>query len=220
MNTHAVANRAPQSTLTDWLYALISAIPLFCLAYVLFQVWIDPLAWDNGRWVPYGVGLLVLEFLVLHSSAFISAYSAKKLSPTENVKIFAGLFVFYLLMAVGIALSTQSLDLLWVLAAIMVSRFIQAWRATPQAQKNAQARSAFGICLYLAVVAGTVFIDLPAMGITQEVLDSTYPSRGGGIWEKHPQRAIAGGGVYFAVLGVAELTFLRAKASTETAIPS
>ena len=32
-----------------------------------------------------------------------------------------------------------------------------------------------------------------------------YPNRGGGIWEQHPERAIAGAIIYFGLMGLFEL---------------
>ena len=62
--------------ISRWVSALASGIPYLVLSYILIQVWIEPMAWDDGQWVPFGVGLLLMEFLLLHSSAFIGAMVA------------------------------------------------------------------------------------------------------------------------------------------------
>ncbi len=167
--------------------------------------------WDNGRWVRFGVGILVLEFLVIHSGAFIGSVTSTDHSLAKNITLIVGLLTFYLLMAVGVALSTASLHLVGLLAAIMVGRFVNALNARPAAKTIAQHRSAYGVVLYLTVAAGTVFIDVPQWGITYDVLNTVYPTRGSGVWEQHPERAIVGGAIYFALMGIGELTFLRLK---------
>jgi hypothetical protein len=46
-------------------------------------------------------------------------------------------------------------------------------------------------------------------GITGTVLDEVYPDRGGGLWEKEPERAIEVAALYFLIIGLAEITVLR-----------
>ena len=56
------------------------------------------------------------------------------------------------------------------------------------------------------------FNDVPEMGITRQLLDEVYPDRGdGGVWNRYPERAIVGAAVYFALMGLAELTVLRSR---------
>ena len=173
------------------------------------------MAWDEGRWVRFGVGIMVLEFLVLHSSAFISGMMTTATSTKSKKKLIVGLSAFYLLMAVGIALSTDSPSLLWILASIMAARFFQASTASPTDHKTGQKRSAYGIFLYLLLTAGTVFVAVPEMGITTEVLNAVYPSRGGGIWEQHPERPLVAGSLYFALMALGEMTFLKPRSQSE-----
>lgn len=60
------------------------------------------------------------------------------------------------------------------------------------------------------VVAGTIFLPIPELGLTASVLSETSPDRGSGLWEAEPERAIAGAAVYFLLIGFAEITLLRA----------
>tara|TARA_B110000444_G_C18566581_1_gene467338 strand:+ start:185 stop:421 length:237 start_codon:yes stop_codon:yes gene_type:complete len=63
--------------------------------------------------------------------------------------------------------------------------------------------------LYLLVVSGTLFPPIPELGIIGTVLDEVYPDRGGGLWEKEPERAIAVAAPYFFLISLAEITVLR-----------
>ena len=63
--------------------------------------------------------------------------------------------------------------------------------------------------LYLLVVSGTLFLPIPELGIIGTVLNEVYPDRGGGLWEKEPERAIAVAALYFFLISLAEITVLR-----------
>lgn len=199
-------------------FAVVASAPSLALAYILFNVWLDPMAWDNGGWVPYGVGLLLMEFLILHSNVFITHYTATHTRFSDKLKSFAGLLALYSLMGAGFALSTDSPTLLIMLVTIMISRFISALRADSVQDGTFPRRAALGIVAYLLITAGTVFIPIPEMGVTASVLQEVYPNRGGGLWERLPHRPIVGAEVYFSLMGIAELYWgLRAptaKAST------
>ena len=68
---------------------LITALPCFTLAVTLLWTWIDPMSIDNGHWVRFGVGIMVLEFVLVHSGAFIASMSMDSVSstmmPTPNL---------------------------------------------------------------------------------------------------------------------------------------
>ncbi len=199
------------------LFAIIACAPSLSLAYILFNVWLDPMAWDQGSWVPYGVGLLLMEFLILHSSVFITHYAATHQAFSDKLKSFVGLVALYSLMGTGFALSTDSPTLLIMLIAIMVSRFVSALRADSTQDGTFSRRAALGIVAYLMITAGTVFIAIPEMGITTSVVQEVYPNRGGGVWERYPHRPIVGAAVYFCLMGVAELYWgLRAPTAKNT----
>ncbi|MCG8413922.1 MAG: hypothetical protein MI746_06850 [Pseudomonadales bacterium] len=191
--------------------ALSSAIPCFYLGWTLFNVWRDPMSVDDGSWVRFGVGLLVLEFILLHSGAFVSAMLATKEDWQSKLKLLLVLFVFYSLTVWGFATSLQSPALLWIFAGVSAGRLVTAYTGGMSANSqpgSMSARSALGIMLYLLVGFGSVFIAVPEWGIDSAILGEVYPNRGGGLWEREPQRAIAAGAAYFFLLGLAELFVL------------
>ncbi|NKB35095.1 MAG: hypothetical protein GKR91_18520 [Pseudomonadales bacterium] len=199
-------NRTPRPIL--WIGAISSAAPCFYLSWVLVNVWRDPMSWDDGNWVRLGVGLMALEFVLLHSGAFISAMIATKDKISKKLQIAAGLMLFYTLMVVGFAYSFDSIQLLWIFGAVSLSRLITALTNASEGAQTMMARSALGIILYMAAVFGTIMLPIPELGISTEILNEVYPGRGGGVWEREPERAIAGAAVYFAALGLVELFIL------------
>jgi hypothetical protein len=62
-----------------WLGVLFSAVPFFYLSWMLLNVWREPMSVHEGTWVPYGVGLLAIEFLVLHSGVFLASVIASEM---------------------------------------------------------------------------------------------------------------------------------------------
>lgn len=180
---------------------IAAAVPSLVLAYALFSVWANPMSWDNGAWVPYGVGILCMEFLILHSSAFIGQVAARQTQFHKKLKFFLGLFVLYICMGLGFALATDSPSLLVMLAVVMLSRFVLAL----QGEEGVHPRVALGVTAYILMALGTILLPVPEWGITQEIVNQVYPGRGGGLWEREPERAIAGGACYFALMGIMEL---------------
>lgn len=201
VSSSASGGRSP----LGWLVAVMAAAPCLYLSWALFGVWADPMARDNGSWVRFGVGLLILEFVLLHSGAFMAAMLKPEVPTKKRRWGLFGFVLFYSLMAWAMAESTDSPALLWIFAGVISGRLLSGLALGKNDFDSQMLRSALGVVLYLAVVAGTIFLPLPEWGITREVVNETYPGRGGGIWEREPHRAIAGAALYFLMMGLAEL---------------
>jgi len=173
------------------------------------------MAWNEGSWVRLGVGLLLLEFILLHSGAFMIGVLGQRQNLGQRLKLAGGLLAFYSTMVWAFALSLDTPALLWIFAGIIIGRSLNLL-LNPQASRRAiMARSALGVVLYLLVVFATVFLPIPELGITASVLNEAYPERGGGLWEREPERALAGAALYFLVIGFAEITVLRPSAKRD-----
>ena len=182
--------------------ALITGCSCLYISYAMLGAWLDPLAWDEGKWVRFGVGLLLLEFLILHSSAMLTAISSDK-PISERLKYYFGLIAFYLLLGYGFAAATESPALLLILATVMLGRLCSS--LTGGARPGFPRRAAFGVVAYLGCAAISVFVAFPDMGLSDTLLAEVYPSRGGGLWEREPQQALVAGAIYFAVTGLMEI---------------
>lgn len=195
-----------------WLVAALAAAPCLYLSWALFGVWADPMARDEGSWVRFGVGLMVLEFILLHSGAFMASLFKTEVPLAKRRWGMLCLLLFYSLMTWAMAYSTDSPALMWIFAGVVAGRLFSAVVMGKGNFSSQVARSAIGVMLYLLIVAATIFIPIPEWGITPEVVAETYPGRGGGIWEQEPHRAVAGAAVYFLMIGLAELLiFSRVK---------
>ena len=192
-----------------WIAAIAAAVPCFYLSWVLANVWREPMAWNNGNWVRLGVGLLLLEFILLHSGAFMVGVLGQQANSKQQLKVAATLLTFYSLVVWGFAMSLDTPALLWIFAGIILGRSLNLLLNPKDSKQAIMARSGIGVLLYLLVVFGTVFLPIPELGITDTVLSEVYPDRGGGLWEREPERAIAGAALYFFLIGLAEITVLR-----------
>lgn len=192
------------SYIKHWTGVLFSAIPFFYLSWTLLRVWHDPMSVDNGTWVPYGVGLLLIEFLLLHSSAFLGGIIASETTKEKRLQAIFGFFMLYGLMAWGMAMSIDP-SIMWVFIGVTIGRVATVFTLSDEGKQVMQKRAAFGTLWYILVVFATVFIPVPEWGITSSVVNEVYPNRGSGLWETNPERAIAGAAVYFFILGLLEI---------------
>lgn len=165
------------------------------------------MARDQGNWVRLGVGLMILEFVVLHSGAFMSAIGNNK-TAQPGWRFLLGLLCFYTLIVWAFAETTDSDSLLFIFAGIIISRLVALALDRDHARQQMMKRSSCGIVFYILVAFASIAVPVPEMGLTSEVLAEVYPGRGGGLWERQPQLPLVGGAVYFALMGIAELKFI------------
>ena len=187
------------------LAGIASAVPYMILVWTLIQVWVSPMSVSDGLWVRYAVGLMALEFIILHSGGFMGAMAASTESLKKRAQAFFGLFMLYSLFAYGFAKMVDSFQILYVYGFIMLGRFITIMIASGEGKSQILNRSAFGTMVYMTAVFGTLFIPVPELGVTHDVLEQVYPDRRGGEWEQNPEIAIAAGIFYFSVLALYEL---------------
>jgi hypothetical protein len=155
------------------------------------------------------VGVMVLEFIIIHASVGLVAFPAQMLQQIPDgawwkrrAVLIAGLLLLYSLFAAGISAAFASAWLFigfWVLFA---NKFLSDW-LLPAAQAEVRkqehmARWGTSAALYLALAMGSVFIPVPRLG-------ATSASQGDGLWEQNPEQAVAMGAMYFAALGFCEL---------------
>ena len=199
-----------QGSLGDLAGRLWAAGSCWVMASLFFLSWWWPRSIDHGRWVKLGVGILAIEFLVIHSSAFLISASAAK-PGAGRTRSLIGLGALYVFFGIAIALAFRSWEILASFLAVMSGRFWTVWTA-PEGASTAmfRFRAAAGTVLYLVLVFLTILLPVPQGGITPEVLREVWPNAGSGLWQRHPETALATGAVYFLVLGLIEARPLRA----------
>ncbi len=187
---------------------LSSAIPYSVLAWTLMQVWISPMSVDDGAWVRMGVALMMMEFLAVHSGMFMGGMAGAAKSIWKRYLLFMGLLLLYLAFAAIFAATANSVEAFGVFVFLMVGRFVTVVISSRESREQLMSRSFDSAVVYLAAVFGSLFLPLPELGLTPEMVDLTYPDHGGGEWERYPHIAIAAGVFYFFVLALLELRFI------------
>lgn len=201
-----------------WISGILAAGPQFYLAWLLLQVWIDPASIENGAWVRLGVGLMALEFILVHSGVFIASLACAKISTIKKLVSFTGLALFYSAFAWAFSTSLGGMSLLKVYGFVMAGRLSFILSGVDEAaQKRAIGMSALSVLIYLLMIFASVLFSWPEMGLTFEMVQKFYPDHGGGLWEQEPHRAIGAAVVYFALMGFFELITPRAAQSNQSA---
>ena len=198
----------PEETLqpagADWLNCLWAAGSCWVMAGSFITAWWWPGKIDDGRWVKLGVGVLLLEFILIHSGAFLNHVMAQR-AGWDRTKTLLGLTVFYTIFALGIALVFKSWWLLGTFVLVMSARLRAVFAGmTALDRAVSQRRVAASALLFLGLTFASVAIRMPPGGLTPALLSEVWPDRKSGIWETHPQQALAVGAVYFLVLGLVE----------------
>lgn len=182
---------------------LLAASCCWMAAWSFWLAWREPLALEDGAWVKLGVGLLVAEFIAIHSATLVGELAA---AGDSMRKFLWPLLGAYALFALALPLAFNSLTLGLVMAMLMLSRLHDVFRpATRRDRAYGRRRSLVSGLLFVLLAFATVFLPIAPGGITPELLTQVWPDRGDGLWEAEPQRALVMGLLYFALLGVVEL---------------
>jgi hypothetical protein len=191
--------------IVGFFFSTLSVFSCWWMTITLLRAWWVPLEVENGAWVKFGIGVMIMELLIMHSGTFMGGLGTVSDS-RKRYLAFAGLAFLYTGAAFMIAHEFHSVPLLYSFGFIMLSRLLNSFHK-PSKQEGAiyVARSATSGALYILLALFSVVIPWPAGGITPEILNHVYPERGSGIWQQEPQRALAVGAIYFFCMGLFEL---------------
>jgi hypothetical protein len=199
------------------LTAALGAAPDFVLAGLALVTWIDPQRFGE-RLVGWFLVLMLVEFVVVHSAAFLGtvAFSAKSAAARARETLMLALF--YTLFVGGFALAA---DAWWPLVsfwALIVNRLLGILLgAVPSGAERLYAMRSWaaGAMFMLGGVFVTVVLPLPAFGVRPEMLGA-IGSNSSGAWVSEPHRVLAFAVLYFTAVGVSTLTDHRWLASSVT----
>lgn len=199
---HRASNALPAaSSVVEATSRWAAAAGCWFAAGCFLVAWWWPRLLDDGRWVKFGVAVLLFEVLTIHASGFLAGLRRQGGAPRSAVWLVA----MYALMALAMAAALNSWILLVSFGVLLASRVRSLFH--PEDRTTAAAgyrRMAVSALLFLALAFATVFVPLPMGGLDPALLNEVWPGRGGGLWEQRPQQALAMGFVYFLVLGGVE----------------
>ena len=190
------------------LMAISFAVPCFGMGMQMLRVWRDPMKYENGRWVQLGVGVFVLEFILLHAGIMIGAQS---MDASSGISMLGTLLLtgFYALFAAAIAFAFKSRMLFMSFLSLVVGRFVGLMLGMSMDDKALfLAHSLVAMAIYFVLVFASVFLPWPRLGITEKVAADTRMPNSSGLWVDQPHRAIGPATVYFFLLGCIELLLM------------
>jgi hypothetical protein len=188
------------------LAALGSALPDLVLGLVFLLAWLTPDRFDEGM-LGFLVMTMLLEFIIVHSSAIMGSVVVSEQPGREKATRLLGLGALYSLFAGGFSLSFKSwwpLATFWGLTLNRLLSVLLGQAPTGEARAFVQRGWAAGAVFYLLFAFVTVFLPIPRLGITPEVVRAAGLP-GGGLWVDEPWRVAAFGFLYFTAVGVSEL---------------
>jgi hypothetical protein len=186
--------------------ALVSAVPDFAMACVFYVTWIAPTTFGETM-VAHLVLVMLLEFLVVHSAAFMAFAVYGGGTRPQRIAMMLGLTAFYAIFALAFS---AGFDTWWpaqAMAVLALNRSLPLLLgALPDEREldTLMAAWAVSVIFYLGGASLTIIRPVPPFGITPEVI-AAQGFTVGGEWPEQPYRPIAFGVLYFTAQGLFEL---------------
>lgn len=203
---NAAPGKELHSTWGDVIGCLWTGGSSLSMAALFYLAWWRPYELEDGRWVKLGVGVMVLEFILVHSGGVLHHFMEAK-PERGRIKTVLSLTVLYTLFGIGIALGFKSWWLFGSYALVMSGRlwalFADHW--TEMDQAISQRRMISSVLLYLGLMFATLILPVPRGGLTPALINSVRSGGQGGEWVDHPEKALAMGTAYFLLLGLIEI---------------
>ena len=193
-------------TIESFSQRLAKALPDMITAGVFFWVWLDPTEWRREL-VAQGLMIMLLEFILIHSSGFIGpAVFAHEAPAGKRIKWVAGFGLFYTLFVAAWAWQFQSwwplVFFLWLLGSKLVDILMD--RRIPEEMRRRQmGMVGLSVLFYLLSVFATLFLPFPELGLTRH--GHYYGVPGSGEWVSHPHIVVSALVLYFCLLALAKL---------------
>jgi len=185
---------------------MAAALPDFVLAFVFLATWIRPAAMGQGR-LGHVILVMLLEFIIIHSAAFMGQVLFAPGSRVRRAWSVVGLGAFYSLFVVGFALAFKSAWPLWSFWGLTLNRMLSVLVGqAPEGEEREFLQRGWAACAlaYLVFTFATIVLPVPRLGITPEVV-RTSALQGHGLWVDQPWRVLALGFLYFSAVGLSEL---------------
>lgn len=183
------------------------ALPDMITAVVFFWVWLDPTDWRREL-VAQGLMIMLLEFILIHSSGFIGpAVLTHEVPAGKRLKWVAGFGLFYTMFVAVWAWQFQSwwalVFFLWLLGSKLVD-ILMGRRVPEELRRRQMGMVAASVLFYLLSVFATLFLPFPRLGLTRHGHYYGVPGDSG-EWVRHPHVVIGALVIYFCLLALAKL---------------
>src|SRR5262249_41454981 len=193
----------------DGLRRIVSAAPDVAIGTSYLITWISPDAL-GARSFDYLLLLMLFEFIVIHSSAFMGVAILGGLPSLPTIGAVAGLGLFYTLFVGAFAAIFHvwwPVTAFWMLTLNRLTPVLLGTRSREGASGFQAAGWATSVLLYLFGAFATTLLPMPRFGITPDVM-AAHPLPGSGLWVDAPYRVLAFGTIYFLLQGLVELLWV------------
>lgn len=204
-----VMNEAPEPA-PLW-RLILGGVPDFVTAAGCWLSWQRPEVL-GAEWVKIMVIVVLTEFFVIHSGAFMAAFGNMPRTRRGRIGAHLGLASFYFLF---IATFAFSLDAHWLFGAfgwLFFSKLLVTWSTTRGARLAIREQMIdwpFAVAAYLGgLFAGFTMFEAYRGGVSDEVFAAAGLA-GAGLFEDQPWVALAGGALYFGAMGLYRLRLWR-----------
>lgn len=188
-----------------------AALPDGITAALFLAAWILPGVLGAG-WVNTFLATFLFEFLCIHAAGILLAAASGP--PEQRLRrtlrtLLAG--SGYLGLSVGFA---HLFDAWWAVPALLwllVSKLLPIWEARQTRAPPGPGPSetwALSVMLYIGAVLVAALLPWPQLGVTPEIVAAAGIT-GTGPLPENPQKALAGGLLYFGALSVIKLNWQR-----------
>lgn len=185
--------------------AIFASGPDFFLAWLFWYTWVYPVALD-GKMVPYLVSLYLLEMVAIFSLGIGLVFAAEEKPLRDRLKSVGATVGMGSIVVAGFSLTFQSwfpILSYWGLAINKLLPGLLAIQPVEEALLRSGPRLGLSIVLFFILAFVSVLIPFPELGVTESL--TRFGLDGGGEWFDHPHTVMAVGGLYFFLLGLAEL---------------
>ena len=199
----------------------LKALPELLSAALLLALWVEPQRFGT-EWFRAGVLTLLLEFFVLNAGGFMAHVMYNPGTSARNRSLgVAALGAGYLVFISAFAFAFDAWWMLGAFAWLLFGKIQAIWTGAPPTERDrmhAGAGWALGVAVFLgAVLLSAMVYPLPPLGAGPEFRDAAgFNGNSSGIWEAEPHRALAGGVLYFTLMGLSR-PFLAAYAARPAA---
>lgn len=191
------------ATLRIALPGLGASLPDAALAGIFLAAWIAPERMGEGI-LGWCLLVMLLEFIIVHSSAFLGSLILGGGPRDARIRAGLGLGALYTLFVAGFALAFRTwwpLLSFWALTGKRLLNLFAGVVPSGEEKMLMQRTWAASVLFYLLGVFATLFLPVPRLGITREVVRAAdLPSSG--EWVSHPEKVVAFGFLYFALMTI------------------
>jgi hypothetical protein len=182
--------------------AIVAAIPDLALAGMFLITWVSPQTLGEKP-LRYLMLVMLMEFIIVHSSAFLGTVVYSDLLPGKKTLAVVGLGAFYTTFVGAFAMMFREWWPVTAFWGLILNRLANVLLGNvPEGRERdlVMASWAVSAAAYVGCTFITVFLPLPRIGLTPDVV-AGQALPGEGLWIDQPHRLVAAGFLYFAIQG-------------------